>query len=48
MNGRVQSLVAGLLSLLFLGIFLGIWHLATVPKKQAQAPAEQPDYEPGA
>ena len=41
MNGRAQSLVAGLLSLLFLGVFLGIWHLATVPKKQAEAPVDE-------
>ena len=37
MNGKAQSLAAGLLSLLFLGVFLGIWHLATVPKKEVAA-----------
>ncbi len=41
MNGRAQSLVAALLSLIFLGIFLGIWHLATAPKTQAQAPVDE-------
>ena len=41
MNGKTQSLAAGLLSLLFLGIFLAIWHLATVPKAQSQAPIDE-------
>ena len=41
MNGKAQSLAAGLLSLLFLGLFLGIWHLATVPKAQSQAPVDE-------
>jgi nitrate/nitrite transport system permease protein len=31
----MQSLAAGLLSLVFLALFLGIWHLATLPKKEA-------------
>jgi nitrate/nitrite transport system permease protein len=30
-----QSLVAGLLSVAFLVLFLGIWHLATLPKAQS-------------
>jgi len=30
----MQSLAAGLLSLAFLALFLGIWHLATLPKKE--------------
>jgi nitrate/nitrite transport system permease protein len=30
-----QSLKAGLLSLIFLAVFLGIWHLATLPKGEA-------------
>ena len=41
MNGKAQSLAAGLLSLLFLGLSLGIWHLATVPKAQSQAPVDE-------
>ena len=41
MSGRAQSLAAGLLSLLFLGVFLAIWHIATVPKAQVQAPADE-------
>jgi len=41
MNGKAQSLAAGLLSLLFLGVFLGIWHIATVPKAQSQAPVDE-------
>jgi nitrate/nitrite transport system permease protein len=31
-----QSLKAGLLSLAFLALFLGIWHLATLPKAEVQ------------
>ena len=41
MNGRAQSFVAGLLSLLFLGVFLGIWHLATLPKKEVAAAQDE-------
>ena len=32
---RGQSILAGVVSLIFLGVFLGIWHLATLPKQQA-------------
>jgi len=41
MNGKAQSLVAALLSLVFLGTFLGIWHLATLPKKEAAAAQDE-------
>jgi nitrate/nitrite transport system permease protein len=34
MNGRAQPLIAGMLTVLFLAVFLGIWHLATLPKKE--------------
>jgi nitrate/nitrite transport system permease protein len=33
---KLESLKAGVLSLAFLGLFLGIWHLATLPKGEAQ------------
>jgi nitrate/nitrite transport system permease protein len=36
---RILSLKAALLSLLLLGLLLGIWHLATLPKASAPAPA---------
>jgi nitrate/nitrite transport system permease protein len=38
-----HSLVAALLSALFLALFLGIWHLATLPKK-TQVTAAQSEY----
>ena len=41
MSGKALSLAAALLSLLFLGIFLAIWHVATVPKAQSQAPVDE-------
>ena len=41
MSGKAQSLAAGALSLLFLGVFLAIWHIATAPKAQVQAPADE-------
>jgi nitrate/nitrite transport system permease protein len=34
---KLESLKAGVLSLLFLCLFLGIWHLATLPKGEAQS-----------
>ena len=36
-----QSIIAGLLSLVFLGMFLGIWHLATLPKKEVAAAQDE-------
>ena len=38
---KVQSLAAGMLSLVFLTLFLGIWHLATLPKGESQAPVDE-------
>jgi nitrate/nitrite transport system permease protein len=38
---RLESLKAGLLSLLFLAVFLGIWHLATLPKAESQTAADE-------
>jgi nitrate/nitrite transport system permease protein len=38
---RYQSLAAGLLSLLFLALFLGTWHLATLPKGDAQGATDE-------
>ena len=35
MSKAAQSIKAGLLSLVFLGFFLGIWHVATLPKGEA-------------
>jgi nitrate/nitrite transport system permease protein len=37
----LRTLKAGLLSLAFLGLFLGIWHLATLPKQGASAPQDE-------
>jgi len=38
---KLQSLKAGALSLVFLAIFLGIWHLATLPKAEVQGAADE-------
>ena len=38
---KVQSLAAGMLSLVFLALFLGIWHLATLPKADSQGPTDE-------
>jgi nitrate/nitrite transport system permease protein len=38
---RLESLKAGILSLVFLGCFLGIWHLATLPKAEVQGAADE-------
>src|SRR5207302_8472247 len=37
---KAQSFLAGVVSLIFLGIFLGIWHLATLPKQATVSAAE--------
>jgi len=37
----LQSLKAALLSLAFLGLFLCIWHAATLPKAESQAPSDE-------
>ena len=36
-----RSLVAGLLSVAFLALFLGIWHLATLPKAENAGPSDE-------
>jgi nitrate/nitrite transport system permease protein len=36
-----ESLKAGLLSIVFLALFLGVWHLATLPKGEAQGAADE-------
>ena len=33
---KVRSLAAAALSALFLGVFVGAWHLATLPKAESQ------------
>ena len=38
---KLESVKAGLLSLVFLAVFLGIWHLATLPKGESQAAADE-------
>jgi nitrate/nitrite transport system permease protein len=38
---KAQSLAAALLSVAFLILFLGIWHLATLPKAETQGPADE-------
>ena len=38
---KLESLKAGILSLVFLALFLGIWHLATLPKAEPQAAADE-------
>jgi nitrate/nitrite transport system permease protein len=38
---RLESLKAGLLSLAFLALFLGVWHLATLPKGEAQGATDE-------
>jgi nitrate/nitrite transport system permease protein len=42
-SGRAQPLLAGVLSVAFLALFLGIWHLATAPK-QARLAAPESEY----
>src|SRR5262245_30057293 len=39
MNAR--SLAPALISLLFLGVLLGVWYLATLPKAEAQGAADE-------
>jgi nitrate/nitrite transport system permease protein len=38
---KLESLKAGVLSLVFLAVFLGIWHLATLPKAEVQGAADE-------
>ena len=38
---KLESLKAGALSLVFLAVFLGIWHLATLPKAEAQGATDE-------
>ena len=38
---KLESLKAGALSLVFLAVFLGIWHLATLPKADVQGAADE-------
>ena len=38
---KLESLKAGVLSLAFLAVFLGIWHLATLPKVQSQGAMDE-------
>jgi nitrate/nitrite transport system permease protein len=38
---KLESLKAGVLSLVFLAVFLGIWHLATLPKAETQGAADE-------
>jgi nitrate/nitrite transport system permease protein len=38
---KLESLKAGLLSLAFLALFLGVWHLATLPKGETQGAADE-------
>jgi nitrate/nitrite transport system permease protein len=38
---KLESLKAGVLSVVFLALFLGIWHLATLPKAEAQGAADE-------
>jgi nitrate/nitrite transport system permease protein len=38
---RIESLKAGALSVVFLAVFLGIWHLATLPKAEVQGAADE-------
>jgi nitrate/nitrite transport system permease protein len=38
---NLESLKAGVLSLAFLAVFLGIWHIATLPKAQSQGAVDE-------
>jgi nitrate/nitrite transport system permease protein len=38
---KARTVTAALLSALFLGVFLGVWHLATLPKAEAQGEADE-------
>lgn len=38
---KLESLKAGVLSLVFLAVFLGIWHIATLPKAQSQGAVDE-------
>jgi len=38
---KLESLKAGALSFVFLAVFLGIWHLATLPKAEVQGAADE-------
>jgi nitrate/nitrite transport system permease protein len=38
---KLESLKAGLLSLVFLAFFLGIWHVATLPKAESQGAGDE-------
>jgi nitrate/nitrite transport system permease protein len=38
---KLESLKAAVLSMVFLAIFLGIWHLATLPKAQSQGAVDE-------
>jgi len=38
---KLESLKAGALSLVFLAVFLGIWHLATLPKAEVQGAGDE-------
>jgi nitrate/nitrite transport system permease protein len=38
---KLESLKAGVLSLVFLAVFLGIWQLATLPKAQSQGAVDE-------
>jgi nitrate/nitrite transport system permease protein len=38
---KLESLKAGVLSLVFLSVFLGIWHLATLPKAEPQGATDE-------
>jgi nitrate/nitrite transport system permease protein len=38
---KIESLKAGLLSLVFLGLFLAIWHVATLPKGESQSAGDE-------
>jgi nitrate/nitrite transport system permease protein len=41
LDGLGRSLVAALLSLAFLGLFLGVWHIATYPKAESQGASDE-------
>ncbi len=38
---KIEALKAGVLSLVFLAVFLGIWHIATLPKAQSQGAVDE-------
>ena len=41
MSKAAQSLKAGLLSLVFLGLFLGVWHVSTLPKGEVAGASDE-------